>query len=167
MLYAMSLIIMWYVHRNVSYYVYNHLVRHDIEEMMKWHNDHRIRSQKNRAIVTGKPLVLYYCPEVKGEREITRQLTNAGICREKGWNIYLQLTLPSSHHMVTPHVHPPPKHPTTHTHLFTAGDEMICHFLTKLHNLGKFRAFIDVGISSLMIFINNHFFLQLRKMFNT
>lgn len=56
-----------HIYSQVCYYVYNHLVRHDLDEMTKWHNDHRIRRQKNPGIVSGKPLVLFRMPEEYGE----------------------------------------------------------------------------------------------------
>lgn len=51
----------------VSYYVFNNLVRDDLDEMVKEHNDHRIRSQRNPEIITGKPNLLYRMPEKVGK----------------------------------------------------------------------------------------------------
>lgn len=61
------------VDRNVSYYVYNHLIRSVLDEMTSEHNDHRIRRQKNPDIVHGKPLLMYVRPEDFGHRDCGRQ----------------------------------------------------------------------------------------------
>lgn len=61
------------VDRKISYFVYNELVRQHLVEMVNWHNTHRIRSQRNVGIVSGKPSLMYKRPDKFGHMECGKE----------------------------------------------------------------------------------------------